>query len=64
LNNLKTNESLLRALDQAASRKPTEEEIREQRISFVMGSLKGSNTATRAEVQEILAQHDGKRSVK
>ena len=46
LTNLKTNKSLLRAIYQPASQRPTEDDVRKQRISFVMGSLKSSNTAT------------------
>lgn len=37
---IKTNTNLLSALRSAATRKPTAEEIREQRASFIYGSMR------------------------
>jgi hypothetical protein len=59
---LKTDPSLLRALERASARGPTAEEIAKQRVSFVMGSLKTSNGITRAEVQQILNQQEGRKA--
>jgi hypothetical protein len=59
--NLKTPDSLLTALQKAASRPLSAEEIEEQRISFIMGSLSETSSVTRARVQEVLAQQEGKR---
>ena len=59
---LKTNKTLLDALKQASGRTQTSEEVESQRVSFVMGSLKSRNAVTRARVQEILAQQEGKKA--
>jgi hypothetical protein len=57
---LKTQESLLRALKQAAARRLTAEELEKQRVSFIVGSLKESSAVTRARIREVLAQQEGK----
>jgi hypothetical protein len=59
---LKTDESLLDALKRASTHSQTADEVERQRVSFIMGSLKTSSGVTRAQVQEILAQHEGKRA--
>ncbi len=61
MTDLKTDESLLSELRSAATRIPTAEELEKQRVSFVMGSLGKNSTATRAQVEEILARQDGKK---
>ena len=58
---LKTNKSLLEALRKSTTRAPTAEELEKQRISFVMGSLGRKSTATRSQVQEMLAEQEGKK---
>lgn len=58
---LKTKETLLSALRQASMRTPTAEELRKQRVSFIMGSLKESSGVTRARVEEVLAEHEGRK---
>jgi hypothetical protein len=58
---LKTNEALLKALRNSATRVPTAEELEKQRVSFVMGSLGRKSTATRSQVQEMLAKQEGKK---
>lgn len=58
---LKTNEDLLKALRNSATRVPTAEELEKQRVSFVMGSLGRKSTATRSQVQEMLAKQEGKK---
>ena len=57
---LKTSESLLSALRKSATHKPTAKELEEQRVSFIMGSLNRSSEITRARVQQVLAQQEGK----
>ena len=57
---LKTNPALLQALHAAAAKGVTEEEIRLQRVSFVMGSLKPDSNITRARVQDVLNKEQGK----
>ena len=58
---LKTDESLLKKLRRAATRVPTAEELEKQRVSFVIGSLGRKSTATRAQVEEMLAKEEGKK---
>ncbi len=61
MGNLKTPKSLLDALRDAAGHELTPEEIDQQRVSFIVGSLKETNNVTRARVQEVLAQQEGKK---
>jgi hypothetical protein len=56
---LKTKESTLRALAQASRRELTAEELQEQRVSYIMGSLK-SRDVTREKVEQILAKQEGR----
>ena len=56
---LKTDANLLRALQRASTRKPTAEELRQQRVSFIMGLLKENSGVTRSRIQEVLAKQDG-----
>lgn len=56
---LKTDQRLLDALEQAASRELSHEEIERQRVSFVMGMLDQNNTMTREEVRDVLNRHMG-----
>lgn len=49
---LKTNESLLRDLRDA--KKPSPEEVKEQRVSFVFGSLDSKSPITREQVRKAL----------
>ena len=58
---LKTNEALLRALKVAALAKLTAEEIHRQRVSFIMGSLKETSGATRAQVESVLKEQEGRK---
>ena len=44
---------------QSVSESLTLEEIREQRLSFVMGMLPHDSTMTREQVREILERHYG-----
>jgi hypothetical protein len=59
---LKTRESLLSALRQASVRTPTAEELQRQRVSFIMGSLNAESAVTRAQVEEMLAEHEGRKA--
>jgi hypothetical protein len=61
MTDLKTDESLLKKLRDATTRVPTAEELEKQRVSFVMGSLGRQSTATRAQVEEMLAKQEGKK---
>jgi hypothetical protein len=64
MTNLKTKESTLQALEKASHKTPTSDEIRKQRISFIMGSLNKNSHVTRAKVQELLAEQEGLKSKK
>jgi hypothetical protein len=56
---LKTKDSTLRALEDAARRRLTPDEILKQRISFVMGSLDAESPITREKVEKQLAEQRG-----
>lgn len=58
---LKTDPALLAALKRALALPQTPEQVEQQRLSFVMGSLKSTNGITRSEVKEILAQQKGRK---
>ena len=59
---LHTSASLLSKLSESAAREMTENELRSQRISYVMGTLKEDSSVTREQVKEILARHEGKKT--
>lgn len=56
---LKTSEELLEALRGALAKKPTPQDILEQRVSFVFGSLGADNSVTREKVRQIITEQDG-----
>jgi len=56
---LKTNERLLDALQQASKAKQTTSEILEQRVSFVLGSMHPDRVVTRAEIRRALIAQEG-----
>lgn len=57
---LRTKDSLLEALQASLSRKPTAEEVREQRVSFVYGSLSSRSNVTRDQVRQRLVEQEGR----
>ncbi|GAJ94351.1 hypothetical protein [Rhizobium rhizogenes] len=59
---LHTNAKLLEKLRSSSNRKLTEDELYKQRVSFIMGSLSDSSTVTRAQVTEVLADFEGRKS--
>jgi|EndMetStandDraft_7_1072992.scaffolds.fasta_scaffold121365_2 hypothetical protein len=62
MTSIKTDDALLRALGEAARRPATASEIQKQRVSFIMGTLGDSSSVTRAQVTQILAAQDGRKS--
>ncbi|ANK73585.1 hypothetical protein FA04_13735 [Ensifer adhaerens] len=60
--NLKTKDTLLRTLRRAGSKKLSFEELQQQRVSFVIGSLSAESNVTRAQVKEVLANFQGRKS--
>jgi hypothetical protein len=59
---LKTKDSLLQALREASKRVLTAEELHKQRVSFIWGSLKDSSEVTRARIEQVLAQQEGRKA--
>lgn len=59
MHQLKTDGALLIALRKATTRDLSAQELYDQRVSFVMGSLKESSTVTRAKVEQVLAEQGG-----
>jgi hypothetical protein len=56
---IETDKALLDALRAASGHVPSADELRRQRVSFIMGMLKEDSTVTRARVVEILKQQEG-----
>lgn len=56
---LRTDKTLLEALEKSSSRKLTADELLEQRTSFVYGSLDSKNTMSKSEVKQALMEQDG-----
>ncbi len=54
LTKLKTDASLIQALEKAASHKPSAAEIFEQKVSFIYGSIKDDTGVTRERIKQIL----------
>ena len=59
MSNITTDPNLLAALKKTAGRSMTAKEIREQRISFVMGAVGKGGEVSRAEVEKIIDQREG-----
>lgn len=55
---VQTRPELLESLRNAASRKLSASELREQEISFVTGTLGGESTLTREDVRKIIENRD------
>lgn len=56
---LKTDNSLIQALNRALTDKPSAEELLEQRVSFIYGALDADSGMTREAIKEILVQQKG-----
>lgn len=56
---LKTDPKVLEALQKAASRKPTPEEVLEQRASFVYGSMDSNSPVTRQHIKQVIREQEG-----
>jgi hypothetical protein len=56
---LKTDQSLLDRLKQAASSKQTTQEKLEQRVSFIFGSLDSKSEVTREKIRQLLIEQQG-----
>lgn len=58
----KTNEALLKALRDAPSVPQSAEDIRRQRVSFVVGFLGAGSGVTRARIEQIIDRQDGRKA--
>jgi hypothetical protein len=61
MNELRTDQALLRALERASSRSPSQAELAKQRISFIMGSLSQDSSMTREQVEGVLSRQEGRK---
>ena len=59
---LRTTATLLDALRRATRRALTEDELRKQRVSFIMGSINDSTSVARTRVEEILDVQEGRKA--
>lgn len=60
MTHLETSPALLEAIRKASVTELTADEVRRQRVSFVMGTLKDQSSITRDRVEEVLAKQDGR----
>ena len=56
---IQTDASLLEALRKAAGKQLSAEQLRRQKVSFIMGSLNKDSTITREFVEKELRRIDG-----
>lgn len=63
MTDLKTSETLLKALREAAVSQLTAVELQEQRISFIMASLDKKSNVTRDKVVHVLKRQLGEKAV-
>ena len=51
--------NFLGKLEEAAARRMTAEERRQQKVSFIVGTMGSDSSITREKVREILAEQEG-----
>jgi len=56
---LKTDDALIRRLEQSVKKQLTKEELEQQRISFVYGNLPNKSTITRDRVARKIKENEG-----
>ena len=56
---LKSDAALLAKLAEAAKRPMSKEELRAQKISFILSSMSKDSTVTRKQVEETLERSEG-----
>ena len=59
---LKSSDGLLNALRSAKDRKPSADELFEQRVSFVFSAMGPQNGATREQVRQAILDQGGRTS--
>lgn len=57
--NIKTDKGLIERLKKS-SQYVTSEQLRRQRISYIMGSLPKDSSITRGQIEKILDENEGK----
>ncbi len=60
MTNTTIDDRFIERLRHAAKREMSEEELRRQKVSFILGTVGRSNDATQAEVESVLAKQNGK----
>ncbi len=56
---LKTDDALIKRLEESAKKPITKEELMRQRVSFVYGNLPSDSTVTRDRVAEKIKRNEG-----
>jgi hypothetical protein len=56
---LKTKPTLLHALKNTSSRRLSADEVHQQRVSFIFGSIKRASGVTKSQIEEVLAGLEG-----
>ena len=59
-NDIKSDPNLLQRLREAAGRPMSREEVRAQKISFILGMMPHDSTITRQQVEDIVDRSAGK----
>ena len=59
LETAKGDPEVLKALEKASARQMTAEERRQQKVSFIVGTMGDDSTITREKVEKILAEQNG-----
>jgi SpoU rRNA methylase family enzyme len=59
---LKTDNTLLEALERASAARLGPEELLEQRVSFIYGSINSDSDVTREQIKQMLVEQEGGRT--
>ncbi len=59
LETVRGDPEVLKALEKASARQMTAEERRQQKVSFIVGTMGDDSTITREKVEKILAEQNG-----
>ncbi len=59
MTSLTTSDEVLKKISAAAKKSLTEQEIREQRISFVLSSVDDESSITKDQVEKVLQHFEG-----
>ena len=64
MTDLKTDPVLIRRLEEAAHATMSHDQLREQRISFIIGNLRDDSPINREKVKRVLAEQEGEKSTR